>query len=186
MFLDSCYLREITQIDTEKTFIWRNDKEIISGLCSPFRYVNLETEEQWFLNYQNNRSSQVRLGIIDKHSNQIIGMVSLLQIDFISQTAEFALQIGDKNFWNKGIGKWATKNMIIHGFKNLNLNRISLYVLCENISAKKIYESVGFKKEGTLRQAIFKSGEHKDLILMSILKEEFKLSNQELEASELC
>jgi RimJ/RimL family protein N-acetyltransferase len=66
--------------------------------------------------------------------------------------------------------------MVIHGFDNLNLNRIFLYVLTENINAQAIYKSVGFQKEGLLRQASFKAGEYKDLLVMSLLREKFERS----------
>jgi RimJ/RimL family protein N-acetyltransferase len=104
-------------------------------------------------------------------------MVSLVNIDSLSKTTELALQIGNKDFWGQDIGKFATQAAIEHGFNNLNLNRIYLYVLTENKRAQAVYKSVGFQKEGLLRQAIFKSGEYKDLILMSILKTEFMSGN---------
>ncbi len=173
---DAYYLRELSRTDMTTTHSWRNDKDIVEGLGSPYRYVNLETEEQWFSSYQNNRTTQVRLGILDKKSEVLIGMISLLQIDPLINSAELALQIGDKTYWGKGIGKWATNLMVIHGFDNLNLNRIFLYVLTENINAQAIYKSVGFQKEGLLRQASFKAGEYKDLLVMSLLREEFERS----------
>ena len=175
--MTNCYLREITRADIKTTHIWRNDKDIVDGLGSTYRYVNFETEEQWFSNYQNNRSTQVRLAIVSKFDDVLIGMVSLVNIDSLSKTTELALQIGNKDFWGQGIGKFATQAAIEHGFNNLNLNRIYLYVLTENKRAQAVYKSVGFKEEGILRQAIFKSGNYKDLILMSILKTEFMSGN---------
>jgi UDP-4-amino-4,6-dideoxy-N-acetyl-beta-L-altrosamine N-acetyltransferase len=171
------YLREITRADIKTTHIWRNDNDIVDGLGSTYRYVNFETEEQWFSNYQNNRSTQVRLAVVSKLDDVLIGMVSLVNIDLLSQTTELALQIGNKNFWGQGVGKFATQSAIEHGFNNLNLNRIYLYVLTENKRAQTVYKSVGFKEEGVLRQAIFKSGGYKDLIVMSILKTEFITGN---------
>ncbi|MDD5215930.1 MAG: GNAT family protein [Methylococcales bacterium] len=171
--MEHIYLREITRADITTTHIWRNDIDVVEGLSSTYRYVNFETEEQWFSNYQNNRSTQVRLAIVNKSDDVLIGMVSLVNIDFLSKTSELALQIGNKNFWGQGIGKFAIQAAIEHGFNNLNLNRIYLYVLTENNRAQAVYRSIGFKEEGILRQAIFKSGEYKDLILMSIIRNEY-------------
>jgi diamine N-acetyltransferase len=176
MFED-CYLREISHSDIKVIHAWRNDKDVVEGLGSPYRYVNIETEESWFATYQNNRSTQVRLGIVNQKNNELIGMVSLLQIDFLAKSAELALQIGNKTFWGRGIGKWATRLIVSHAFENLNLNRVYLYVLVKNECAQAVYKSVGFQKEGLLRQAIFKCGGYKDLVIMSILREEFILSD---------
>jgi RimJ/RimL family protein N-acetyltransferase len=172
--MEHVYLREITRMDIKTTHTWRNDKDIVNGLGSTYRYVNFETEEQWFSNYQNNRSTQVRLAIVNKSDDVLIGMVSLVNIDYLSKTTELALQIGNKDFWGQGIGKFSTQAAIEHGFNNLNLNRIYLYVLTENNRAQAVYRSVGFKEEGILRQALFKSGKYTDLLLMSIIRDEYK------------
>ena len=55
----------------------------------------------------------------------------------------------------------------------MNLNRIELGVLGSNISGLKLYEKVGFKREGVKRQSIYKNGKFVDVIMMAILKEEF-------------
>jgi len=172
-----CYLREITHTDIKVIHTWRNDKAIVDGLGSTYRYVNLETEEQWFTKYQNNRATQVRLAVVNKSDDVLIGMVSLVQIDSLARTAELALQIGNRNFWGCGVGKWATQSAITHAFNNLNLNRVYLYVLVENKSAQAVYQSTGFQEEGILRQAIYKSGEYRDLLVMSILHNEFVVGN---------
>lgn len=39
--------------------------------------------------------------------------------------------------------------------------------------AKKLYNRVGFKEEGVLRNAAYKNGKYENLIIMSILKNEF-------------
>ena len=83
--------------------------------------------------------------------------------------------IGDKRNYDKGYGTEATKLMLNHAFNNLNLNRIYLKVLEDNPRAIKIYDKCGFKKEGVLRSAVYKNGSYKNLIIMSILKEEFAL-----------
>ncbi|NOR69318.1 MAG: GNAT family N-acetyltransferase [Methylomarinum sp.] len=171
--LEKYYLRDICSSDIKTIHTWRNDAEIVAGLGASYRYVNLQTEETWFATYQSNRSTQVRLGIINKQDDHLIGMSNLVKIDSLARSAEFSLQIGDKEFWGIGVGKWATKFTIMHGFNNLNLNRIYLYVLADNIPAQAVYRAVGFLREGVLREAVFKEGKYKDLIVMSVLRQEF-------------
>jgi len=169
------YLKELSRKDILLINEWRNDPEIIDFLGGPFRYINIEIEEAWFETYLKNRDKQVRCSIFLDSDEKMIGLVSLLDIDHISKSAEFHIMIGDKRNYDKGYGTEATKLMLSHAFNNLNLNRIYLKVLEDNPRAIKIYDKCGFKKEGVLRSAAYKNGSYKNLIIMSILKEEFAL-----------
>jgi RimJ/RimL family protein N-acetyltransferase len=166
------FLRDLTRSDILYINTWRNDKVFLDSLGSPFRFINLESDYEWFENYSINRSKQVRCSVIEKETNELIGVVYLLNIDLVSRSADFGIMIFPPN-QGKGFGKTATLLMIEHGFLDLNLNRISLTVLCENLRAISLYKSVGFEKEGRLRESIYKNGEFKDQYIMSVLKADF-------------
>ena len=55
------------------------------------------------------------------------------------------------HYWNKGIGtillKWG-----INELDNRKFERISLWVLEENINAQRFYEKIGFKHDGTIKE----------------------------------
>jgi len=40
--------------------------------------------------------------------------------------------------------------------------------------AKRLYEKVGFKEEGIMREAIFRNGVYHDYVVMSILEDEYR------------
>lgn len=164
-------LREITADDLIVINKWHNDQELYQFLGGPFRYVNIETDMHWFENYMNNRQKQVRCAICDS-ANQIIGTVNLLNMDYVTRTAEYSILIETKHR-GKGVGKRATLEILKHAFLNLNLHKVYLYVLEHNIRAIQLYETVGFKTEGKLRDAIFKLGKYENLLIMSILESEF-------------
>lgn len=166
-------LRELSFSDVQTINQWRNNPELISKLGSNFRYINMETDEQWFKNYMSSRHNTVRCGI-HSESNELIGVIYLNNIDHLNQSAELSIMIGDVENRGKGYGKSAVHQMLKHAFFNLNLNRISLTVLTDNLTAICLYEKCGFKKEGVLRQTLYKEGRWHDQIIMSILKSEFK------------
>lgn len=166
-------LRELTRVDLQTINNWRNDPDIVTSLGAPYRYINIETDEEWFATYQRNRTHQVRL-IIANSEDLPVGLINLIQIDWLVRSAELSIQIGEKAYWGKGLGKWATYKMVQHGFFNLNLNRIYLTVLPENQKAYKIYQKIGFREEGVLRKAVYKDGCYRDLILMALLRDEFQ------------
>jgi len=45
---------------------------------------------------------------------------------------------------------------------------------CRNVASQKVLEKNGFKKEGTIRKSFFAKGEWRDMLLYSILREEWK------------
>jgi RimJ/RimL family protein N-acetyltransferase len=102
--------------------------------------------------------------------------VYLLDICWVSRSAEFAIMIGRKDYWSRGVGSLATRAMLSHAFRDRQLNRVWLNVLRSNERARRLYERVGFMKEGTLRSAAYKNGRYVDVDVMSILACEFQIS----------
>lgn len=162
-------LRELSRNDIKKINKWRNDPELISYLGAPYRFIDVEIDENWFDNYLKNRNNTVRLSIVD-NNDEIIGLVSLTGIDYINRTAEFHIMIGESANHNNGIGTYAIKEMVNHAFNNMNLHRIYLEVLSTNKRAIKAYEKSGFIKEGILKEAYYKNGKYVDAFIMAIIK----------------
>ena len=67
--------------------------------------------------------------------------------------------------------------LLRHGFRTLNLNRVYLRVHADNKRAIRTYEKVGFVHEGKLRQAVYKNGKYKDVLLMSVLHDEWNVES---------
>jgi len=165
-------LRELAKSDLPVINQWRNDKELIDLLGNNFLYISQEVDDAWYENYLKSRNTTIRLAIIDTRNSSLIGTVQLTDIHPINRSAEFSIMIGDKEYWSKGAGYFSTNSIITHGFENLNLHRIYLTVLENNERAIRLYEKAGFKKEGILRESIYKNGSFSNLIQMSILKSE--------------
>lgn len=170
------FLRELTREDIPTINNWRQSRDLQDFFASPFRYINIETDEEWFNNYMKSRNTQVRLSICLKETNEIIGMASLVDIDRISRKAVYGgIMLGHANHRMKGIGKEVTKLLLSHAFLDLNLHRVQGLWLLTNHASIKMGEACGFKREGVLRNAAYKNGEYVDLLLMAILRPEFDL-----------
>lgn len=166
-------LRELERKDLVEINKWRNKEELITFLGAPFRYINLEVDIKWYESYMLNRNNAIRCAITRKDEDEILGLVSLVNINYINQTAEFHIMIGNEENCAKGIGAFATNAILMHAFYNMNLRRIELGVLANNARAIKLYEKVGFKREGLKRQAVFKNGKYIDIAQCAILKDEY-------------
>ena len=158
------------------TFVkWINDPEVRAGV-SLFLPMSLAQEEQWFEDMlsRSKEEQPMTIEISERGKWAAIGNIGFFKIDSISRSAEVGIMIGDKDYWNKGYGTEAMQLILKHGFETLNLNRIFLRVFANNPRAIRCYEKVGFVHEGRQRQAIYTDGDYFDILLMGILREEWK------------
>jgi diamine N-acetyltransferase len=136
------YIRPLREEDAAISYNWRNDSEVWKYTGKrPDRLITLEIEEEWIKEKIRNKNEK-RYAICLTLNDKYIGNVQLTNIS--KDTAEFHIFIGDKDYWNKGIGQKATKRMIELGFKELSLKEIFLEVDVNNIPAIKAYERAGF------------------------------------------
>jgi RimJ/RimL family protein N-acetyltransferase len=69
-----------------------------------------------------------------------------------------------------GLSRSVYKNVIQYLFNDLNMNALYLEVLETNSLAIHIYNELGFKKDGTIPQKVFRSGKYINSIHMSKLR----------------
>ena len=170
---ENIQLRALTQADLDKTLEWHNQEDIRDTyLGHPFP-VNREKEEAW---YQKVLTSDLPLsvfGIETIDTKKLIGIVLLKNINLINREAEFGIYIGDKVEKGKGYSKVASQLALRFAFYNLGLNRVFLKVEVQNTIATEMYKKIGFVKEGLLRKSVFKNNEFRDVLIFSMLKDEF-------------
>ncbi|MGX5827947.1 GNAT family N-acetyltransferase [Mesorhizobium sp. 43Arga] len=103
----------------------------------------------------------------------LIGEAVLNGIDWPNKTASFRIVIWEATGRDRGHGTEAAALLLRHGFETLGLNRIELEVYAFNPRAGRVYEKLGFRLEGTRREALIWDGEAVDAHIMSLLKREY-------------
>ena len=103
-----------------------------------------------------------------------VGEVFLMHVDQGNRTAEFGIFIGDPDDWGKGYGTDALQAVCDFGFGRLDLARIELITRADNAIGIRSYEKAGFTREGTKRSASFNEGRRHDLLVMSLLRDEWE------------
>jgi RimJ/RimL family protein N-acetyltransferase len=167
------YLRALELSDVEKLVKWRNDLEVTSSLGGNTFFISKFRETEWVKNAILNDDRNIKLAICLKENDEYIGNVNLSAINWINRSAEYSIMIGDKNQWSKGLGKEATLLILKYAFQELNLHRIYLTVRNDNERALSLYRKTGFTKEGVLRKSIYKNNKFIDMVVLSILRDEF-------------
>ncbi|MFX1497952.1 MAG: GNAT family N-acetyltransferase [Promethearchaeota archaeon] len=115
----------------------------------------------------------ISLEIWHKQAQQAIGLIGFSNINWIQRNANIYVQIGEIDFWGKGIGTEAVKLMLEYGFLELNLHKIYSNILVPNKSSLKVAERVGFIQEVVLREEIYLDDNFIDNIFITIFKDEW-------------
>ena len=131
-------------------------------------------EERWFDSMLTRQgTTDLNLVICLNADDRAIGTIGLNAIDQADGTAEFGIAIGEPDEWGKGYGTDATRAICDFGFGELRLERIGLHVYADNERGRRTYEKAGFTLEATLRRAHFARGEHHDVHVMGLLRDEW-------------
>lgn len=170
-------LRAIEREDVPRFLRWFNDPEVRQYLTM-YRPLSRAEEERW-VESRASRREDIVLAIEVRAGDQWvhIGNVGLHRIDWKNRTATLGIVIGEREFWGKGYGTEAVRTMLRYAFGELGLNRVELETYSFNPRAIRCYEKAGFRREGIRRQALYRNGKFHDVILMGILRDEFKEMN---------
>jgi len=178
MYLDRVYFRALEVEDHKTIYKWRQDPVYKKGVMSHHRYTSIETEKKWIESAieKHEKGEEVRLALIEKGTDELIGMFSLIDIDHFHRNACFQWVIGQAEKRGKGYTIEGAIKFAHYVFNQLGLIRIWGQVLEDNANVlsfmSRRYPNV-IQKEGVMRKAWFKDGEFKDLVIIAVLKEDF-------------
>ena len=114
-----------------------------------------------------------RLNFFINFQNQPAGSIGFVNLD---RNKKYLGEIGywlREDFQGQGIITDCCRFLIDHGFNKLELNRIEIKVMTNNLKSRAIPERLGFTHEGTLRKEYPIHGAFHDTELYSLLKEEY-------------
>lgn len=164
-------LRKMTAEDVAIYNKWSNDEEVIKSTYPNLDKYSMDDTQSFYQTISS--STNAKTFIIEEKVNGAIGITSFVNMDFFNRNAEYIIDIGEKACWRRGYGEEAVSLMVNFAFKELNLHRIYLRVFSFNAPAIKLYEKVGFKHEGRMREAVFRDGKWHDVIMMGLLQKEY-------------
>lgn len=171
MFLKgkNLYLRKVVEGDAWGNYKhWLNDPEVTRYLYVGAFPTSAEDLDKYIKSLKNT----LFLAIICKGVH--IGNIKLDQITMMHRVALLGMLIGEAEYRGKGYGQEVIRLILGHAFNKMGLNRVRLSVHTQNLRAIKCYEKSGFKKEGILREHFLLDGEYTDVMVMSILRREYK------------
>lgn len=115
------------------------------------------------------------LVIMHNKSEEIIWGIRFDKMDQFARIAEVWIAIYDEDMLWKWYGTEAMKLMLKYGFEYLWLHKVKLQLLANNPRAQKSYEKAWFSVVGRLKQDTYRMWEYVDVIIMEILRSEYKI-----------
>lgn len=168
---DYYYVRTLRQSDLDGDYpSWYEDQEV----CRFNSHGNFFKTLDYFHEYIKKIDLEDRVvWAICHKSDGHIGNIALQNISIINRNAEFAILIGNKKHWGKGVGKMSGLKLIQHGLYKLNLERIYCGTADTNVGMKSLAISLGMVEEGRRRKHLFLNGKWVDLVEYGLLRESF-------------
>lgn len=151
---------------------WFKDKEVVRFLGNQNKGITL-AKERAYIRTIKNKKDKVSWSIYTKEGVHI-GSTDLHALNKENRKTEWGIIIGDKRYWNKGLGQDTLKTVMKYCFNTLKLNRLEVDVYSGNINAINCYTKCDLRLEGITRQCIYREGKYFDGIILSMLKNEYK------------
>lgn len=165
-------LEPLKKSDFKQLINWIDSEEfLIQWSGNAFTYpLNDQQLEQYI-----ESTNTLAFKVIDEESKEVIGHISLGQIDNINKSARIGkVLVGDTKMRGRSIGKHMIKAVLHIAFEELKLHRVTLGVYDFNTSAISCYEKIGFVKEGLLRDSKKVGETYWNLWEMSMLEYEWR------------
>ncbi|MFK7948250.1 MAG: GNAT family N-acetyltransferase [Saprospiraceae bacterium] len=173
-FLESnhIYLRPLIRSDLDHRFIayFHTTTRSLTQLKLPKNPTQLNN---WFETITND-PTRMDFIISQQRDIELVGTISLTNIDLYNRSANLSIIIPRKHYHNKGIGSEAIFLLLLYVFETLNLNRVHIQIPTYNSLAIAVANKIGFKQEGELRQAYFDKNEYHNVLQFGILKTDFE------------
>lgn len=174
------FFRAFEEEDIESIYKWKNDDDLNKLTVGLNRKICRDDVAKWVRSKMPHNPYEVFWAICtNDESKKIIGYVQLTEIHFINSSANFSgIMIGDRDY-RDGFA-WIETYLFImeYAFERLGLNRLYGSSIIGHKDSNGIGKFLFWKKDGVLRQAAFKNGKFCDLLVGSILKDEYFVHKQ--------
>ncbi|MBE5953800.1 MAG: UDP-4-amino-4,6-dideoxy-N-acetyl-beta-L-altrosamine N-acetyltransferase [Lachnospiraceae bacterium] len=159
--------RQIKEEDLEMIMNWRMMPEITRYMNSD-PVLTLEGQKKWFKKIRESERDLYWMLEVDGVPS---GVVSLVEFD--GHKVHTGVYIAAKEKRSLKLTMYLQWNLYRYSFEILKANKVCEEVFEANKGVNRILDMCGSKREGVLRNHVYKNGEYYNVIVRGILKEEW-------------
>ena len=162
---------DCSDIELENWCHWYNDQDV-TRYNSHGVFPVTQDEELQYLKTKSNNQNEIMLAIVGVEDKRVVGNVSIQRIDWVNRHCELAITVGEATSVSAGVE--ALGLLSAHAFNRLNLNCIRGASHEKLDSWIDVLSVIGFKKDGRMRDYYLRNGKSSDIILFSLLREDYE------------
>jgi len=164
-------LRAVEETDLPLLHRWANDpdlQEMIGHIHFP---SSMDFHKSWFQHLKDDQLNQ-RFAI-ETRDDSLIGLSTIINIDWRNNHAWHGVMLGDINVRGKGYGADAVMATMGYAFDELHLERLDGGMIESNTASLAFYLKLGWKEEGRKRNWYFTKGCYWDHIIVGITRQDY-------------
>lgn len=168
---DRIRLRAVEPTDVDLIMSWENDETLWTegNTVAPF---SRKAIWDYVENYNPDiyTEKQLRLMVVDRQSEQAVGMIDLFEFDAHNRRCGIGLMIGGE-YRGMGYGKATLELMKKYVRHFLGLHQLWAYISVDNINSIELFKECGFKICGRLRSWLRRNNRYTDVFIVQSLSE---------------
>lgn len=167
-------LREVTRQDFDAVRAYASDPEVYRFVpFGPFGDDAIRRDlEEMIARQREVPRRRYYLAIVPRALGEVVGMVTLEITSLHHHEGNIGVMV-QRQHWRAGYAADACRALLDHAFDSLGLHRICAIVMVGNDRSVRLFEQLGFTREGILREHKVIGGRRCDGILFSLLCREY-------------
>lgn len=165
-------LRQLNENDMHDIFAYSHLKDVVSMVGMKL-HTSLDMTKRYILHEQKKNETY---GLILKNEDRLIGTVSLRHTDKdASINARLISIIIHPNYWGKGYGSEAIKEVLKVAFEEYKVDKVFGGCFSFNARSKSIQEKLGFLYENTDEESYEYNGKRLDVLNYSMSSARYQI-----------
>ena len=160
-------LRPWQMSDLPSLVKYANNLNIAKFLTDQFPHPYSEADGKKFLQMVTSAPPPIRVMAIEINGEAAGGIGIHPQEDISQKNAEMGYWLAEP-YWGNGIITKAIIQMVDHGFKHFDINRIFARPFGSNLASQRVLEKAGFTFEARFEKTIYKLGKYEDELFYAI------------------
>jgi [ribosomal protein S5]-alanine N-acetyltransferase len=167
-------LRPVADADLPVLYRWYNDAEVVA----PFDRFAIDTYASFEASIRSaseDLRSQAPRFVVEPRDepSHVVGMVGHYLAHPVLEITDVWYVLGDVAARGRGYGSEAVALMVTHLFATQEYARIGAACDVENLPSARLVERLGFRREGTLKAALFHHGTWHDVAVFGVTRAEW-------------
>lgn len=151
----------------EQVLEWRTREDVTKFMNTDIEY-NIENQKKWFNKIKN---SEIDKYWIINIKNNLVGLISLNDIDFVNKRASWGYYIGEEKY--RIYGGIIPTYFYNYVFSRYSLHKLTAEVMTGNDNVLKLNLLHGYRLVGVYKDHIFKNGSFFDLNVLELLERDW-------------